>query len=182
MARQTGPRRRRSGDEVFDRRGRGGRPWRHAERRSSAATAEGRDGSVPIDDVRSLLETGEFRGKATDPLHAMIRKGMVVSDEGRRTKVQAYADAFVTTRTASKDAFPMKPDKFKKLPGELPKIVSLEEALKRAKPRSAKKGSRKRTAAAKAKSAAKKKKPAAAPPARKPPARAAKEPYSPSFP
>jgi hypothetical protein len=92
----------------------------------------------------------------------------------------------VTTRTASKGAFPIKPDKLSKPIATggsgLPKIVSLEEALKRAKPRSAKKGSRKRTAAAKAKSAAKKKKPAAAPPAKKPPARAAKEPYSPSFP
>ena len=89
------------------------------------------------------------------------------------------------TRTASKDVFPLKPENVPKpfmTGGSLPKIVSLEEALKRAKPRSAKKGSRKRTAAAKAKSAAKKKKPAAAPPARKPPARAAKKPYSPSFP
>ena len=55
----------------------------------------------------------------------------------------------------------MKPDKFKKLTGELPKIVSLEEALERASPRSSTRGKMggkrgKRTAVSKEKSAAKK--------------------------
>ena len=141
---------------------------------------------MPIDDVRSFLEKGKFWGEATDPLHAMFRKGMVKTDKDRRAKVKTYADAFVTKRRASKSVFPIKPEKVSKPivtgGGGLPKIVSLEDALERAKPRSKKKGG-KRTAASKEKSAAKRaKKPAAAPPAKKPPARAAKEPYSPSFP
>ena len=70
--------------------------------------------NVPIDDVRSFLETGKFRGEVTDPLHAMFRKGMVKTDEDRRALVQKYADAFVTTRTASKDVFPIKPEKVSK--------------------------------------------------------------------
>ena len=135
--------------------------------------------NVPIDDVRSFLETGKFRDKTTDPLHAMLRKGMVKTDKDRRAKVKAYAEAFVMKRRESKNVFPIKPEKVSKPIATggtgLSKIVSLEEALERAKPRSAAKGSRKRTAASKEKSAAKRaKKPAAAPPA--------KEPYSPSFP
>ena len=80
----------------------------------------------------------------------------------------------------------MKPDKFSKpiVTGGagLPKIVSLEEALKRAKPRSSRKGGKK-TAAAKAKKKAVAAKRKAAAPAKKPAKkpRAAKK-YSPSFP
>ena len=123
--------------------------------------------NVPIDDVRSFLETGKFRGEATDPLQAMIRAGMIKTDEDRRAKVQVYAEAFVMTRRASKGVFPIKPEKLSKplRLDQLLKIVSLDEALERAKPRSAKKGG-KRTAASKEKSAAKRvKKPAAAAPA-----------------
>ena len=121
--------------------------------------------AVPIDDVRSFLETGKFRDKTTDPLHAMFRKGMVKTDKDRRALVQKYADAFVATRTASKGVFPIKPDKLSKPivtgGGGLPKIVSLEEALKRASPRSSTRGKicgkrGKRTAVSKEKSAAKK--------------------------
>mmetsp|Transcript_20268 Transcript_20268/g.52762 ORF Transcript_20268/g.52762 Transcript_20268/m.52762 type:complete len:129 (+) Transcript_20268:386-772(+) len=128
---------------------------------------------------------------------------MCKTDEKRRTIVQAYADAFVMKRRESKDVFPIAPDKLTKPTFPLSKIVSLEEALQRAAPRSSARGG-KLTAAAKARkkaveaerkkrlaaappakkpSAAKRKKSAAAPPpARKLPARAAKVPYSPSFP
>ena len=136
--------------------------------------------TVPIDDVRSFLETGTFRGEPTDTLQAMLRKGMVKTDEDRRAKVKTYADAFVTKRRASKQVFPIKPDKLSKPTGPLPKIVSLEEALGRAKPRSSARGGKLTAAAAAKKKSGKRKK---APPAKKPPARAAKKPaYSPSFP
>ena len=98
-----------------------------------------------------------------------------------------YAAPRALTRTASKDVFPLKPENVPKpfmTGGSLPKIVSLEEALKRATPRSKKKGG-KLTADAKAKEKAARaaKRKAAAPPAKKPSARAAKKPaYSPSFP
>ena len=138
--------------------------------------------TVPIDDVRSFLSTGKFPGKATDPLQAMIRKGMVKTDKDRRAKVKAYAEAFVMARRASKGVFPIMPDKLSK-PAELSKIVSLEEALERAKPRTKAKGG-KRSAASeeKKKSAAKKRK--EAPPAKKPAKKRARaaEKYSPSFP
>ena len=108
---------------------------------------------MPIDDVRSFLETGKFPGGATDPLHAMFRKGMVKTDKDRRAKVKAYAEAFVMARRASKGVFPIMPDKLSK-PAELSKIVSLADALERAKPRVRRKDG-KRTAASKAKAAAK---------------------------